>query len=112
MPKPKKIGKDVTGKKGVGIIQTRKEAEDFEEWKRKRAEDAVKKEKNAEKEQELHGKKITSKMIDEREPTVPPYFTKEEWEEFRKLAKEQQKKELAKRKPKKAKVKVEVIPEK
>jgi len=113
MPKPKKIGKDVTGKKGVGIIQTKKESEDFAEWKRQKlAEDQAKQERDEEKEQELHGKKITSKIPEDREPTVPPYFAKEEWEEFRKLQQQQQKKELAKRKSKKAKVKVEVIPEK
>ena len=106
MPKPKKIGKDAIGGKGSAIIQTAKDREEYEEYKRQKlAEDQVEEEKDEAKEQELHGKKITSKMIDEREPTVPPYFTKEEWEEFRKLAKEQQKKELAERK--KVKVKIE-----
>ena len=108
MTKPKKIGKDAIGGKGSAIIQTAKDREEYKEYKRQKlAEDQVREEKDEAKEQELHGKKITLKMIDEREPTVPPYFTKEEWEEFRKLAREQQKKELAKRKPKKAKVKIE-----
>jgi len=82
-----KVGKDVIGKKkGVGIIQTAKEREEFEEWKRKQAEDALKEEKNEELEQELHRKKLESKMPEEREPR-PEGLSLEEWEEMKKLSK-------------------------
>ena len=102
MPKAKKIGKDVTGKKGVGIIQTKKESEDFAEWKRQKlAEDQAKQERDKEKEQELHGKKITSKMPEDREPTMPIGLTEEEQQVLRQLKKQRQKQP-------KPKVKVEV----
>lgn len=87
MSKPKKIGKDVFDKKSAGIIRTAKERAEFEEWKRKRAEDAVKEEKEEEKEQELHGKKLVSKMIDEREPHLEG-LTPEEFAEMKALAKQ------------------------
>lgn len=66
MPK-QKIGKDVVGKKGSGILQTKKEREDYEEWKRRKAEEQEEDEKQKQK------KKLKpilkSKMPDEREPT-------------------------------------------
>jgi len=62
----KKIGKDVIGNgKGAGIIRTKKDQEDYEEYKRQKlAQDQVEQEKEEEK------KKVGSeKMIDEKEPT-------------------------------------------
>lgn len=83
----KKIGKDVIGKgAGVGIVRTAKDRAEFEEYKRKKAEDAVKEEKDEEREQELAGKKLASKMLDEREPR-PEGLTPEEFAELKALAK-------------------------
>ena len=65
MSKPKKIGKDVFDKKSSGILRTEKDRAEYEEYKRKRAEEATK-----EKEEEEKKKTIGSeKMPDEREPT-------------------------------------------
>ena len=65
-----KIGKDVLDKKSCGIL-TAKEREGFEEWKRQKlAEDKAMEEKDEQKEQELHGKKLASKMPHEREPPI------------------------------------------
>lgn len=63
MPKPKKIGKDAIGKtKGVGFIRTRKEAEEYAEYKRRKAEEEKKKKKE---------KKFGSeKMPEPKEPTA------------------------------------------
>lgn len=96
-----KVGKDVLNKKSSGIL-TVKEREALEKWKaQKLAEDLAKEEKDEEKEQELHGKKITSKMIEDREPTIPTGLTEEERQVLRQLKKQRQKKP-------KPKVKVEV----
>jgi len=71
MPKQQKIGKDVLGKQSSGVFGKEKEREEFEKWKeQKLAEDLAKQEKDAEKEQELHGKKLVSKMPDERESPI------------------------------------------
>jgi len=65
-----KIGKDVTGKKQNGFFRSEKEREDYEKWKQQKlAEDLAKEEKDAQREQDLQGKKIASKMQNEREPT-------------------------------------------
>ena len=59
----KKIGKDVIGKgKRAGVIRTKKEQEDFEEYKRRKAQE--------EKEKEEKKKVGSEKMPEEREPTV------------------------------------------
>lgn len=82
-----KVGKDVLNKKSSGIL-TVKEREGFEKWKaQKLAEDLAKQEKDAEKEQELHGKKLVSKMIEDREPK-PEGLSLEEWTQLKALAKQ------------------------
>lgn len=89
----KKIGKDVIGKgKGVGIIRTKKDQEEYDEYKRQKlAQDQVEQEKDEEKEQELHGKKLVSKMIEEREPK-PEGLSLEEWAQLKALSKLKKKK--------------------
>ena len=63
MPK-QKIGKDVLGKKSRGILSTK----DFEEWKRKKAEDQEEQEEKQKKKQKK--KVIKSRIPEEKEPTA------------------------------------------
>lgn len=50
MPKAKKLGKDVIGGKGSGIIQTAKDREEYEEYKRQKlAQDQVEQEEEEKK---------------------------------------------------------------
>ena len=89
MSKPKKIGKDVFDKKSSAILRTEKDRAEYEEYKRKRAEEAMKEEKK---------KAGSEKMIDEKEPR-PEGLTLEEFAQM---------KALARLKQKKRKVKIEV----
>ena len=59
-----KIGKDVLGKKGKGILQTKKEREEYEEYKRRKAEEQEEKQKKKQK------KVIKEKMPEDKEPSA------------------------------------------
>ena len=62
-----KIGKDVLGKGKGGVIQTKKDAEDYEEYKRQKAEEEEEEEKRKKKQKK---KVIKSKMPEDRQPSA------------------------------------------